>query len=252
MNMKQDEYLEALWRLHEQEKNSVEDLQTALNAPVERDVLDGLTSDRMAEYDGELRKVRLTEKGLAYALDLVRKHRLAERLLHDVLRVRGEGFESEACTFEHLVAPQVVEGICTLLGHPRECPHGLPIPEGECCRRSEQTISTSVVYLAQLEVGEVGQVAYIDCQDDAQLHRLNGLQFKPGVEVKLHQKYPAYVVECEGGIIAIDEWIAKRILLWKQRGRGVYEDGAVPHVPEKPARKRFWRRGRRYGTFTRE
>jgi Mn-dependent DtxR family transcriptional regulator len=39
----------------------------------------------------------------------------------------------EACKFEHILSPEATERICTFLGHPRTCPHGSPIPAGECC-----------------------------------------------------------------------------------------------------------------------
>ncbi len=245
MSPKRDEYLEALWRLKEQGKDSIEDLQIVLDIPFEDEVIDSLVSDDLAAFDRENKVATLTEEGAAYARGLVRKHRLAERLLHDVLRIRTERLESEACTFEHLVAPQVVEGICTLLGHPRKCPHGLPIPEGECCKRSEVMVAASVVHLSDLTVGETGQVAYVNCQDDARLHRLNGLQLKPGAEITLHQKYPAWVIECEGGMIALDERIADSICVWKESGDGharVHKDEAEPRGQGK--KRRFWQRRR--------
>jgi len=65
---------------------------------------------------------------------LIRARRLAERLIHDVL---GGEFEEGACEFEHMGSTKLIDSICTLLGHPKECPHGLPIPEGECCQRSK-------------------------------------------------------------------------------------------------------------------
>jgi len=220
MNTKRDKHMEALWRLQEKGKDSLAHLQTVLDTLFEQDVIDGLVADGMVQFDGE--KVALTRAGTEYARDLVRKHRLAERLLYDVLGVRNiSNFEAEACTFEHLVAPQVVDGICTMLGHPRESPRGLPIPEGACCKRSEKVVPISVVHLPELAVGETGRVAYVNSQNDAQLHRLDGLQVKPGLEIRLHQKYPSYVLECEGRMITLDEQIADSICLWKK-----------PHVPE--------------------
>jgi DtxR family Mn-dependent transcriptional regulator len=242
---RQDEYLEALWRLKEQGKDSIEDLLTILDVPFEDGVIENLVLDDLAVCDRENKVAALTEEGFAYAQKLVRKHRLAERLLHDVLRIGTESLETEACTFEHLVAPQMIEGICTLLGHPRKCPHGLPIPEGECCKRSEKMVATSVMYLTSLAVGETGQVAYVNCQDDARLHRLDGLQIKPGVEVTVHQKYPSYVVECEGGMIALDEAIADNIYLWKKpqddRTGANRDEGKQI---EEGKKRRFWQRRR--------
>ena len=66
-----------------------------------------------------------------------RAHRLAEKLIH---HVSGGDFEKGAAEFEHVADPKLIDSLCTMLGHPRECPHGQPIPEGECCRRSKAFI----------------------------------------------------------------------------------------------------------------
>ena len=77
---------------------------------------------------------RFTPAGELRARNVIRRHRLAERLFMDVLSIRDETeVESSACKFEHILSPDVTERICTLLGHPTACPHGSPIPKGECC-----------------------------------------------------------------------------------------------------------------------
>ena len=136
----------------------------------------------------------------------------AERLLYDVL---GGDFESGACEFEHTVTPELVDSICILLGHPKTCPHGSPIPQGKCCKESRRTAQSSVVPLVKLEVGQSARVAYINCKSDQQLHKIDSLCIRPGTIVTLHQRYPTYVVECEGSNIAMDEQIASNICVWK-------------------------------------
>ncbi len=80
--------------------------------------------------------VQFTEEGRRRAASVIRRHRLAERLFTDTLALRDEDqIESNACTFEHILSPEVTERICTFLGHPRRCPHGSPIPPGPCCGR---------------------------------------------------------------------------------------------------------------------
>jgi DtxR family Mn-dependent transcriptional regulator len=75
-----------------------------------------------------------TSKGEARARDVIRRHRLAERLFMDVLSIRDEAeIESSACKFEHILSPEVTDRMCALLGHPTACPHGSPIPKGPCC-----------------------------------------------------------------------------------------------------------------------
>jgi putative ABC transport system ATP-binding protein len=91
----------------------------------------------------EGRSVRFTSRGEERARSVIRRHRLAERLFVDVLAIRDEtSVESNACTFEHILSPEVTDRICTFLGHPTACPHGSPIPQGACCR--EKRISTDL------------------------------------------------------------------------------------------------------------
>jgi len=75
-----------------------------------------------------------TPAGEERARNVIRRHRLAERLFMDILSIRDEvEIESSACKFEHILSPDVTDRICTLLAHPDACPHGSPIPRGECC-----------------------------------------------------------------------------------------------------------------------
>ena len=80
------------------------------------------------------KEVRFTDQGEERARSIIRRHRLAERLFMDVLFIRDDAaVESNACTFEHILSPEVTDRICTFLGHPKTCPHGSPIPSGACC-----------------------------------------------------------------------------------------------------------------------
>jgi putative ABC transport system ATP-binding protein len=78
-------------------------------------------------------EVHLTERGTARARDVVRRHRLAERLFKDTFRIDDQEAHTQACKFEHIISPELDERICTFLGHPKTCPHGNPIPPGDCC-----------------------------------------------------------------------------------------------------------------------
>ncbi len=78
--------------------------------------------------------VDFTERGRRTAEDIIRRHRLAERLFTETLNMDNETeIEQQACKFEHILSPEATERICSFLGHPRTCPHGCPIPEGTCC-----------------------------------------------------------------------------------------------------------------------
>ena len=95
------------------------------------------TFERMAEIGLLIivgSEIRLTGKGEQRARDVVRRHRLAERLFMDSFGVADREAETQACKFEHILSSEVTEKICAFLGHPRSCPHGNPIPPGNCCQ----------------------------------------------------------------------------------------------------------------------
>jgi ABC-type lipoprotein export system ATPase subunit len=84
-------------------------------------------------------EVRLTDAGTRRARDVIRRHRLAERLFKDTFRIDDHEAHSQACKFEHIISPELDERICSFLGHPTSCPHGNPIPPGECCGTLKKT-----------------------------------------------------------------------------------------------------------------
>ncbi len=80
--------------------------------------------------------IQFTDRGRQRAEDIIRRHRLAERLFTETLHLEDEAqIEQQACKFEHILSSQATEKICGFLGHPRTCPHGSPIPYGTCCPR---------------------------------------------------------------------------------------------------------------------
>jgi DtxR family Mn-dependent transcriptional regulator len=88
-------------------------------ARMERDGLVVVAADRTLE---------LTEQGRRKAIDVMRKHRLAERLLSDVIGLDWSLVHEEACRWEHVMSEQVERRLVELLGHPTESPYGNPIP----------------------------------------------------------------------------------------------------------------------------
>ena len=94
---------------------------------------DALKPTGVSVGDGSM-VVELTERGRQRAADIIRRHRLAERLFTDSLALESESeIEQQACKFEHILSPEATDKICTFLGHPKTCPHGAPIPRGNCC-----------------------------------------------------------------------------------------------------------------------
>ena len=74
-----------------------------------------------------------TPRGKGRARDLIRRRRLAEVLFSSALHLPEDEAEQTACLMEHVIDPSVANSICAFLGHPRRCPHGRPIPTGDCC-----------------------------------------------------------------------------------------------------------------------
>jgi Mn-dependent DtxR family transcriptional regulator len=78
--------------------------------------------------------VEMTARGRQRAGDIIRRHRLTERLFTDSLHMENESeIAEQACKFEHILSQEATDKICAFLGHPTTCPHGAPIPPGPCC-----------------------------------------------------------------------------------------------------------------------
>jgi DtxR family Mn-dependent transcriptional regulator len=101
-------------------------------------------------------RVLLTPEGEARARDVVRRHRLTERLFRDLLDLGERTMEAQACEFEHILSREATDSVCTLLGHPPTCPHGKPIPPGECCGAFRRTVRPLVTGLPSFELGATG------------------------------------------------------------------------------------------------
>jgi DtxR family Mn-dependent transcriptional regulator len=210
------EVLEAIWTLQEQNNATVENVIRNADAPEPEKLLQTLNRDQLIAIEGN-NKVRLLPKGRQMAEMIIRRHRLAERLICDVLGSHVEDSEDAACEFEHLLAEGITNSICTLLGHPRYCPHNKPIPEGDCCRQVSEDLKPIVVPCDQLQVGESARVAYFCTKEHSRLLKLSALGISPGTSLRLIQKWPAYVVQCEETEIALEPDVAKNIYVWQEQ-----------------------------------
>jgi len=211
---KLDEYLEILWYMHERHGTNLKKFMMDENSNWDPAIETELKAQGYIEQN-EL-EFKFTDKGYSKAKQLVRSHRLAERLLTDVLNMKLDQAETGACEFEHIIVPEIVDGICTLLGHPKVCPHGLAIPEGSCCREAKHSIESVTKNITQLEIGKKARVAYINTRSNSRMHQLIQLGINPGVEIRIHQKYPVLVIRINHTQIALDEEVAKDILVWEQ------------------------------------
>jgi DtxR family transcriptional regulator, Mn-dependent transcriptional regulator len=208
------EVLETVWTLQELGTVTLDKVISSAATVVSDELLDKLSREGLIEMEGA-RSVRLLPKGLQMAEKIIRRHRLAERLICDVLGSHVEESEDAACEYEHLLAEGITNSICTLLGHPRYCPHNKPIPEGDCCRQARDELKPIVVSCDQLSVGETARVAYFSTREHSRLLKLSALGISPGTSVKLIQKWPAYVVQCEETEIALETEVAQNIYVWQ-------------------------------------
>jgi DtxR family Mn-dependent transcriptional regulator len=207
------EVLEAVWTLEEQDTARLEKVIENAHINVTDAFIATLSNDGLIEVDSQ-KIVRLRPKGRELAEKIIRRHRLAERLLYDVLGAQVEDSEVAACEYEHLLAEGITNSICTLLGHPRYCPHNKPIPEGDCCRQARDELKPIVVSCDQMRIGESARVAYFCTKEHSRLLKLSALGISPGISLKLIQKWPAYVVQCEETEIALEPGVAQNIYVW--------------------------------------
>lgn len=171
--------------------------------------LDALAAEALVRLDGD--RVLLTEEGERRARDVVRRHRLTERLFRDLLDL-GEGtMEEQACEFEHILSPEATDSVCTLLGHPPTCPHGKPIPPGPCCSAYQKTVRPLVTGLQAFELGTIGRIVFIAPKFHDRMDRLAALGVIPGSLLRLRQRSPSYVIEVGETTIALDPEIASEI-----------------------------------------
>ena len=210
-----EEVLEALWTCGEKNEHELEALKKSCHVEIDDALLADLEKADLIAYEGEM--VLLTRSGKVRAAEVIRRHRLAERLLVDVLNMPLHKAEEDACEFEHTLAPQVAESICTLLGHPRQCPHGAAIPVGPCCIETKHVVENVVMPLDRLEAGQTAKIAYISTPNHPRLHKLVSFGLTPGAALKVHQKSPAYVICCGQTELALEEDVAREIYVWRDR-----------------------------------
>ncbi len=230
---KAEELLETLWIRTEEEKEdilSLDDLR-GMKKPIEQLLKAGYIS--ISDN-----RVRLTSQGQPEATNVVRRHRLAERLLADVLGTRDMLIHEKACKFEHLLDRGLDESICSLLGHPKICPHGKPIPPGRCCQEEQTQAQKIVAPLSQLAQRQKGKVAYIYAPESSQLQKLMAMGILPGAPISLIQSFPSYVFQAGQTQFAVDKDIADAIYV-----RLVGEETSGETREERPHRHR-WGRGR--------
>jgi DtxR family transcriptional regulator, Mn-dependent transcriptional regulator len=179
------EYLEAIYK-QQQKKSPVstsalaDDLKVSL--PAVTDMLRHLKEQELIDYRPN-RGTTLTQEGEKKALGLIRRHRLWERFLTDVLGMKWDKVHDEACKLEHIESPELEKGLANILGDVNTCPHGQPIPD-EAGRIKEEKASP----LSRARLNQQVSVASIDREDPQLLKSIEKLGLKPGTGLKIVER----------------------------------------------------------------
>ena len=201
---KAQEILEKYW-IETKEKDNEWKLEYISENPISLELI----SNNYAKIDNN--KIVLTDKGWDEARSCVRRHRLAERLLCDVLDIKKDKIHEIGCEFEHVLQRNVEENICILLGHPNRCPHGRPIPEGRCCKNNKLHPKKMVTTLSEFELKKKGQIAYIKAKNERTMNKLTAMGILPGQNIELLRKSPSFLFQMGESQFAIDKNLADTI-----------------------------------------
>jgi DtxR family Mn-dependent transcriptional regulator len=182
-----EEYLEAVYRL-EREGSGVSTSGLATELGVAPASVSGMLKRLASEGYVEHRSrgdVRLTRKGLEIGVRVVRRHRLAECLLTEVLGFPWDEVQNEACRLEHAISQKVEDRLVAVLGDPKVCPHGRPIPPADGSDPPRLGVP-----LAQIAAGESATVHGVTEEVPEILRYLGEIGLRPGKRVTVFEKAP--------------------------------------------------------------
>jgi DtxR family Mn-dependent transcriptional regulator len=177
-----EEYLEAIYRL----ENKTGHART-MELSRELGVVPGSITNTVENLERKqlvirepYKGVKLTASGRKIASSILRRHRLAERLLTDFLQIDWSEVHDPACKLEHALTPEILKPLEKALGHPKRCPHGNPIPTACGGIHEEETIA-----LNELEAQTTGKIIKIIEEKPEVLRELVKLKLMPGTQLKV-------------------------------------------------------------------
>jgi len=127
-------YVKAIWHLLERgEQCRIKSIAKMLNItePSVIQMLKKLSEQNLVVYNKSI--IKLTESGQEIGTTMMRNSRLLEVMMDSALKVKID--EEMVCGIEHHMKKQFTDALCTMLNHPRKCPHDHEIPIGECCQK---------------------------------------------------------------------------------------------------------------------
>jgi len=151
--------------------------------------------------------------GRRLAIAAIRRHRIVERFLADMLGYAWNEADRLATNFEHELPQEVEDRLFVALDRPATCPHGFPIPAAESVDVPE------LPPLYALEPGDVAEVAVPGSTDPAVVAFLDTLGLRPGVRVEVREKHPfdgPLVLRVDGHDRTVGERVAKQIYVQRE------------------------------------
>ena len=206
-----EEYLEAIYKLSEKGPVRPTPIADAIgvSGPTVTATLKRLqTQGLIVRKHGE---VILTESGRVQALDIVRRHRLAERFLVDVLGLKWDEAHEDACLLEHALSPRVMSALEEYLDNPEVCPHGHPIPTED-----GQVAKVEGAALCDFDAGCEVRIVQVSEEDEGMLAYLGSMGMFPGQKVVIREVAPfkgPLLVEVGDSTYAIGRDVADGILV---------------------------------------
>jgi DtxR family Mn-dependent transcriptional regulator len=206
-----EEYCECIFELDEDDVDVIqariaERLQ--VSRPAVSEMIRKLEAEGLVTNDGA---ILLTAKGRDLAQQVVRRHRLAERFLTDVLKLSWAEAHHEAGKWEHVMSDHVEEAMNRLLGEPTTCPHGNPIP-------GSGYVETDAAPLSKLPIGEPFTVRRIPEELEftpGLLEFLEASSLRPGCSGVITAASPdgTLTVEIDGRHVGVGAFASERILV---------------------------------------
>ena len=207
-----EEYLEAI---HELGEEGMVVIQARLaerlghSAPAVSEMIKRLRDEGYVEVRG--RTLSLTGAGRAVAESVVRKHRLAERLLTDIIGLPWEKAHLEAGRWEHVISDEVEARLVEVLGHPTTCPHGNPIP-GSGGTTAEMIVLSDTRQGDHVRLERVTEQVEIDLDS---LSYLSSHGFIPGTEATVASRAPdgTMILDLGARTIALGPALAQQLFV---------------------------------------
>jgi DtxR family transcriptional regulator, Mn-dependent transcriptional regulator len=182
------------------------------SAPSVSEMLERLTTDGYVDRAG--REISLTERGHVIAQSVIRKHRLAERLLVDVIGLPWHQVHEEAGRWEHVISDDVEARLVEILGDPGTCPHGNPIP-GSANRPASPSTHVRLREIAAGTTVRFGRLTEEVELDGASLRYLDEAGFIPGTTASVVAKAPdgTLVLDVGGRTLALGPDLCERLFV---------------------------------------